>query len=257
MNFVQARQAMIESRKKKVSKVKKGNVKTVQYEFLERVSEVTEDDYWKNIIYKASLGSMPAKFSFHDKVLYYEKTRGRSKSNHRNISQVLDSDYNLASRQFIAFIQNHSCVYSSQDVEAASKHKKDAIDFHDKWAEVNKPTRDIMLSKYIKRMSQECGMNALTAKRARNTVMKAYVEGKLRNNDFIIVGCSLVSVADIHWSSNEVVVSKDRPTPKPNSGEPYVAGFSRRNGLLCSKYAHKAMKFDEEVYNKYATAEEK
>lgn len=139
-----------EDKKKVVKKVSKKYPKII-HSLFEKLSNNTDDEFWKNKFFKAAHGKFPKGFKFDGEKLSYEKSN-KIVIIYYNKSDDIDT----TTTNFIEFFKQNEGVFSNHDLE--NKNITEIVPDYE-WKEIKPKMKQNLLFHYVDRITEKKGLN--------------------------------------------------------------------------------------------------
>lgn len=139
------------------NKSKKSQPLVLKYDIFLTCAEVIEDDYWKKIFIDAAHNKLPKNLIIRDG---YLSLRNNKNGTGVNINQSTSELIN----NVINFMKKHCNMQSGKDIDRKKKIKDEVMSMLKPfseltWKELNTRSRQIMITEYCKRVTEELNQN--------------------------------------------------------------------------------------------------
>jgi hypothetical protein len=137
------------------TKTRRGRNSTVIYPIFAECASISSDQYWTDVLNKASIGKLPKKFFYDDGKLIYKKNKKV------DILQI-SPDINTALIEIVNFIKYHTGLISDTERDYLEQNQiiqDENINYWESWKELKSPARAFLIANYIFRLRSVLNLN--------------------------------------------------------------------------------------------------
>lgn len=188
-------------------KGRRGRNSTVIYPIFTECAAISTDQYWTDVLNKASVGKLPKKIFFDGENLIYKKNR-------KVDTLPVSTNPNEALGQIVGFLKYYTGLISDYEREYLEQKQNtvstEDIDYWYSWHDLKNPARVFLIANYIARLKCALSLNKFEESQLREVINYGINCHKFDTHNIIIVDAEIDKIDGLLFDRDKRVFSIDQ-----------------------------------------------